>query len=204
MPQYGTEQLEDKKTVKIQAAYKVKEEIELQHEERGEILVQPWQHANVWFIYWFMRRNLIMFIETLPTQKPCFFPIKALQRLNTADVIESDFCEQLRISRDHIAGCLTVQQAAWASAGVQFVWTVLIMLLIIVPATVFCLILSPTPSPQFQFKVQANTFFGKFGPRALTVSPAWFIASVQEFSALKYREKMLFITLWDDSLPKFF
>lgn len=50
MPQYGTEQLEDK-TNKIQAAYKVKEEIELQREERGEILVQPWQHANVWFIY---------------------------------------------------------------------------------------------------------------------------------------------------------
>lgn len=57
----------------MQAAYKAKEEIELQHEERGEILVQPRQHANVWFIYWFMRRNLMMFIETLPTQKPCFF-----------------------------------------------------------------------------------------------------------------------------------
>lgn len=33
----------------------------------------------------------MMLIEISPTQKSCFFPIKALQSLSTADVIESDF-----------------------------------------------------------------------------------------------------------------
>lgn len=111
----------------------------------------------------------------------------------------------MRIGGDHIAGCLTVQQAAWASAGVQFVWTVLIMLLIIVPATVLCLMLSPTSSSQFQFKVQAKTFLANlFLMRSLQVLHCKFIASVSGVQCTEVQRGNVVYYPLGRSLPEFF
>lgn len=95
-------------------------------------------------------------------QQHSFSPIKTPQRLNTADVAESDFVSHCGSTVTILHLVSLCSKRLGPPRGVQFVWVVLIMLLVMVVATVSLLMPNPASSPPSQFKVQAKSFLVLF------------------------------------------
>lgn len=138
------------------------------------------------------------------TQKQFFFPIKTPQSLNTADMIESDFVSNFGSTVTMLHVILLCSKWLGPPLGSVFLDCVN-------NPPYYCCghcslfdtqssFLSPLP-----VQSASKVIFGQFYPCALSVTPAWFLASVHRVQCtIEYREKMLFISLWDRSLPEFF
>lgn len=137
------------------------------------------------------------------TQKHSFPPIKTPRRLNAADMIESDFVSNSGSTVTILHVVLLCSKRLGPLWGVQLVWTVLIMLLVMAVATVSRLMPNPASSPHFQFKVQAKSFLVHFTFVRSLQTDAINQAGFTEFSALKYRGNVFYFPLGLNSLRQF-
>lgn len=159
-------------------------------EEKTQISI----HFSDWFISQFMHRNVMLTYLNVTNSKTQFSPHHNPAETKHRRHDWEWFCEQLRINGHHIARCLTVQQAARASASGP------VCLDCVNNAPCYgcghCVPLDAQSSLLSPLTVQSasKVICGTFYLCALSVSPAWFIASVCRVQCT-YVERKCFLFL---------
>lgn len=147
-----------------------------------------------WFIPRFMHGNLMLTYLDVTNPTTQFSSIKTPQRLNTADMIESDFVSNCGSTVTILHVVLLCSKRLGPPRGVRFVWTVLIMLPLMVVATVAPPIQPPLPTSSS--KCKQSHFWSILPWCALCKSCLVYSISLQSSVPLS-REEMFFISHWD-------